>query len=104
MNKLCWSCICAVSLLLLSGCATVEKTPAIALTGDIHVDGPNAVDHGPPRDKVLWEYRTAAADMRSGNYDQAKQYLDDALQRLGGIYGKDKEARKARGYFNEESR
>ncbi|MDB6018066.1 MAG: Tetratricopeptide 2 repeat protein [Pedosphaera sp.] len=104
MNKFCWPCICTVSLLLMSGCVTVEKGPAIALTGDIRVDGPNAIAHGPARDKVLWEYRAAAADMRSGNYDQAKQYLDDALLSLGGVFGKDKEARKARGYFNEEAR
>jgi hypothetical protein len=95
--------LAAAFALLVGGCAT-EKEPPLALTGDIRVDGPNAIDHGPARDKLLWQYRTAAADMRSGNYDQAKQYLDDALLRLGGIYGKDKNAQKARSYFHEESR
>src|SRR2546428_8336420 len=30
--------------------------------------------------------------------------LDDSLARLQGIYGKDKEAQKSRGYFNEEAK
>src|SRR5262249_33603495 len=76
----------------------------IALTGNIMIDGPNAIANGPPRDKVLWQYRTAAACMRSTNYAQAKEYLDDALLRLGGIYGKDKDAQKARSYFHEEAK
>ncbi len=91
------------SLLFLGGCVT-EQRNTVVLTGNIMVDGPNAIEHGPPRDKVLWEYRTAAAAMRHGNYALAKQYLDDALLQLGGIYGKDKDARKARGYFHEEAR
>jgi hypothetical protein len=92
----------AVPVLLFTGCATEHK-PAVVLTGNILVDGPNAIANGPPKDKVLWEYRTAAADMRTGNYQQAKQYLDDALLMLGGIYGKDKGAQKARSYFSKES-
>jgi len=74
------------------------------LTGDIMVDGPNAIEHGPRRDKVLWEYRTAAAAMRQGKFDLAKQYLDDALTTLQGIYGPDPDARKARGYFHAEAK
>src|ERR1700757_3291466 len=92
----------AVPLLLVTGCAT-EHRPAVSLTGNILVDGPNEIANGRPRDKVLWEYRTAAADMRTGNYQQAKQYLDEALLTLGGIYGKDKSAQKARSYFSKES-
>jgi hypothetical protein len=42
--------------------------------------------------------------MRQGKFDMARQYLDDALQRLGGIYGPDPEARKARGYFHAEEK
>src|SRR5262249_27828087 len=56
------------------------------------------------KDKTLWEYRTAVAALRRGQYGEAKPLLDDALLTLGGITTADKEARKARGYFHEESR
>lgn len=91
-------------LLALAGCASGPKRPELVLTGNIMVDGPNAIDHGPPRDKVLWEYRTAAAAMRQGNFDVARPYLDHALTTLQGIYGPDPNARKARGYFHSESK
>src|SRR5438094_6163915 len=35
----------AALLLLLPGCATTDPKPAVALTGDILVDGPNAIAH-----------------------------------------------------------
>ncbi|MBI3853449.1 MAG: hypothetical protein HY298_24645 [Verrucomicrobia bacterium] len=89
--------------LLFTGCATTPQHN-IALTGDIMVDGPKMIAEGPPRDKVLWQYRTAAAAMRRGDFATAKPLLDDALLTLGGIYGKDAEARKARGYFSREAR
>ncbi len=91
-----------LSLVLLLGCAT--RQPSVVLTGNIMVDGPNAIATGPAKDKVLWQYRTAAAAMRRGEFELAKTYLDDALLTLGGIYGKNKSARQARGYFNEEAR
>ena len=90
------------ALVLCSGCAT--PPPKVPLTGNIMVDGPKMMAEGPPRDKVLWEYRTAAAAMRQGNYAVAKQYLDDALLTLGGIYGHDLDAKKSRGYFNKEAK
>lgn len=68
------------------------------------VDGPRMIAEGPPRDRVLWQYRTAAAAMRRGQFDAAKPLLDDALLTLGGVYGKDAEARKSRGLFNKEAR
>ena len=46
------------------GCATKGARHPVVLTGNIMVDGPEAIADGPPRDKVLWEYRTAAAAMR----------------------------------------
>src|SRR5689334_704796 len=107
MKKCCWACFAAVSLsvsLLISGCATTERHNSVALTGNIAVDGPNAIANGPKRDKVLWEYRTAAADLRRGQFQDAKAMLDDALLTLGGIYGKDKNAKQARGYFHEEAK
>ena len=62
------------------------------------------MEHGPKRDRVLWEYRTAACAMRRGQFADAKQLLDDALVTLGGIYGPDKDAKRARGYFSPEGR
>ena len=93
--------LCVV--LFLIGCASTP-THRVPLTGDIMVDGPKMIAEGPPRDKVLWQYRTASAAMRRGQFDVAKPLLDDALLTLGGVYGKDAEARKARGLFNKEAR
>src|ERR1041384_2988515 len=96
--------VLAVIPLVFVGCATTQPKRAVVLTGDIMVDGPNAIEHGPPRDKVLWQYRTAAAAMRQGKFDLAKQYLEDALTTLQGIYGSDPNAKKARGYFHAEAK
>ncbi len=87
----------------MAGCATT-KPPAVPLTGDILTDAPNAIANGPARDRVLWKYRLAAAAMRQGKFDVAKQNLDDALLTLGGIYGKDPNAKKARSYFEAEAK
>ena len=101
--KLLWQPALLAAVVVLAGCATTKKPP-VALTGDIMTDAPNAIANGPPRDKVLWQYRLAAAAMRQGKWDMAKQNLDDALLTLGGIYGKDKDAKKARSYFHAEAR
>jgi hypothetical protein len=98
-----WQPTLLAALLIVAGCATTTKHQ-VALTGDITVDAPNAIANGPPRDKVLWQYRLAAAEMRQGKYDAAKQNLDDALLTLGGIYGKDADAKKARSYFHAEAK
>ncbi len=98
-----WQPTLLAAFLTVAGCATTTKHQ-VALTGDITVDAPNAIANGPPRDRVLWEYRLAAAAMRQGKYDLAKQNLDDALLTLGGIYGKDPNAKKARGYFHAEAK
>jgi tetratricopeptide (TPR) repeat protein len=92
-----------ILLLLTVGCAATRQ-PQIPLTGDITVDGPKMIAEGPPRDKVLWQYRSAAAAMRRGDFATARMLLDDALLTLGGIYGKDSEARKSRSLFVRESR
>ena len=86
-----------------SGCATTPQHP-VALTGDILVDGPNMIANGSPRDKVLWQYRTAAAAIRRAKFDEAKALLDDALLSISGIVANDKNARQSRGYFHEESK
>ena len=92
-----------IALLIFTGCASTTQ-PRVPLTGDILVDGPNMIAGGPPRDRVLWQYRTASAAMRRGQFEVAKPLLDDALLTLGGVYGKDAEARKSRGLFNKEAR
>lgn len=96
------ACLLAV-VSVLAGCASAPKQQ-VTLTGNLLTDGPNAISSGPQRDRVLWQYRTAAASMRQGNYAMAKQMLDDALTTLQGIYGPDKSARKARGYFSGEAK
>jgi hypothetical protein len=101
--KLLWQPTLLAVLLTVAGCATTTKHE-VALTGNVMVDAPNAIANGPPRDRVLWEYRLAAAAMRQGKFDVAKQNLDDALLTLGGIYGKDKDAQKARSYFHAEAK
>jgi hypothetical protein len=90
-------------ILLLTGCASTPQ-PRVTLTGDILVDGPRMITNGPPKDKVLWQYRTAAAAMRRGDYPYSRELLDDALLTLGGVYGSDKAARQARSYFHEEAK
>jgi hypothetical protein len=90
-------------MLVFSGCATTPQH-TVPMTGNILVDGPNMIADGPRKDKVLWQYRTAAAAMRQGKFDVAKPLLDDALLTLGGIYGPDAEARKSRNLFSSESR
>jgi tetratricopeptide (TPR) repeat protein len=98
-----WQATLLAAFLAVTGCATTTKHQ-VALTGDIMVDGPNAIANGAPRDRVLWEYRMAAAAMRQGKFNVAKQNLDDALLTLGGIYGKDADAKKARSYFHAEAK
>jgi tetratricopeptide (TPR) repeat protein len=87
----------------LAGCAT-ERTVPLKLTGDPIVDGENAITNGPARDRVLWEYRTALAAMRRGQFDLAKRHLDDAIARISSVYGKDAAARKSRGTFSAEAK
>ena len=96
--------ILAAVALALAGCASVDSKQYVVLTGDMMVDGPNSIAHGPAKDKAMWQYRTAAAAMRQGKFDLAKQYLDEALATLQGIYGSDPNAKKSRGYFHSEAK
>ena len=102
MKQFFWLSLLAVSLVL-GGCAT-DMGPRPHLTGDPLVDGPAAIARGPAKDKLLWQYRMAAQYMRRGQYAEAKPLLDDALASIGGIFGRDKDAKKARGYFNAEAK
>ena len=103
----CWAVgarlLLGFALVVLAGCASAPKDN-VPRTGNILVDGPNLAQHGPPKDRVLWEYRTGAAAMRAGDYALAKQMFDDALLTLGGIYADDPSARRARGLFTAESK
>ena len=89
----------AVMLVFSTGCATYSEGPAsnaASATG--------SAPQASRRDQVLWSYRNAALAMRAGRFDQAKVELEDALARLGGIYGPDKAASSARRLFNEEAK
>jgi hypothetical protein len=86
----------------MAGCATTP--PPVPLTGDIFKDAPASIEKGPPRDKMLWQYRLALAEMRHGQFDAARPLLDDALRTLVGMYGQDAEARKSRHLFQQESK
>jgi len=48
-----WQPTLLAGLLTLAGCAAT--TQQVPLTGNVMVDGPNAMANGPPRDRVLWE-------------------------------------------------
>lgn len=93
-----------LGLLLCSGCASTSQGTPLHLTGDPLVDGPNAIANGPPRDRVLWQYRMAAAAMQRGQFADAKRDLDDALARVGGIFTADPNSRQARSYFKAEAK
>jgi len=103
MKLLCSLSLLGVSLLL-AGCESTRYHPAPPLTGDPLIDGPREIQTGPPKDKVLWQYRTSLADMNHGKFAEAKQLLDDALGRIEGVFGKDESARKSRGYFAAEAK
>ncbi|HVY69061.1 MAG TPA: hypothetical protein VHH73_03995, partial [Verrucomicrobiae bacterium] len=91
------------ALLLIAGCAS-EPRHTVARTGDPLADGHAEIAQGPPKDRVLWEYRTAATAIRRGQFADAKQTLDDALLTLSGVAANDPSARKARGYFASEAK
>ena len=94
---------CALALAATS-CATAEKKTPVQITGNLLIDGPNAIANGPARYKVLWQYRTALAYMRRGDFAQSKAILDDALLRIGSVFGNDDSAKKSRGYFRKEAK
>ena len=89
-------------LIGVTGCATAPKP--LPLKGDVFHDAPLSIEQGPPRDKLLWQYRLALAEMRRGQFAAAKPVLDDALLTLNGLYGKDSEARKSRRLFQQEAK
>jgi hypothetical protein len=104
-TAICWlSWGSILAIVLLGGCATSRPAYSWPRTGDPIVDGKTAIELGPERDRVLWQYRTAVAAMRLGQFAEARPLLDDALATLGGIHGPDRNARRARGMFSAERR
>lgn len=91
-------------LALLAGCVTTSQRSNVPMTGDLQTDARRSINEGPAKDRVLWEDRLAAVDMRKGEFGEAKRVLDDVLSTLGGITAGDKSARAARGVFSEESK
>ena len=99
--------ICTVAVCLASaGCSSTPKRSAAYFprTGDPIADGKTMIATGPPKDRVLWECRAAAAAMRRAQFSEAKQLLDSALLTMGATIVNDKSARKARSFFSEESK
>lgn len=92
------------SWFLVAGCTTTATSPQIPYTGDPVKDGQAWIEQGPPKDKVLWQYRTALHAMRRSDFPLAAGLLDDAILNLGAMMQPDRAARQARSYFNEEAR
>ncbi|MBK9990190.1 MAG: hypothetical protein IPP19_05485 [Verrucomicrobia bacterium] len=91
-------------VIFFAGCATVPPPPSVPFTGDPVVDGNAHLAVAPARDRVLWEYRVAAAALRRGLYDEAKAKLDNALAAAAANYGQvNSEAAKSRRMFRNES-
>lgn len=97
----------SVASLIFSGCVELPDEPAPRSRATTMAAPAPAGDarlaNIPDRDRVLVEYRLAAASLRAGNFDDAKKQLDDALLRIGGVIsGPDDAARRSRGLFTAE--
>ncbi len=57
----------------------------------------------PEKDRVLYDYHAAATALRQGRDDEAKEKLDDAIMRIGGIVTNSADAKRARSLFSAES-
>ncbi|MDX1566102.1 MAG: hypothetical protein R3236_11880 [Phycisphaeraceae bacterium] len=90
--------------LLLTGCQSTSPYRDLPLTGDPIQDGLIYIEQGPPKDKVLWQYRTALRAMRKSDFELSERLFDDAILNLGGMMQPDRTARQSRSYFQEESR
>lgn len=96
--------ILAAIAIAAGGCASSDYAKRPQLTGDPVVDGKNAIQYGPAKDRVLWQYRVALTCLRKGDYEEARRMLDEAIARIGGIYTSDSDAKKARSFFHHEGR
>lgn len=103
-----WLLGVALGTVLLSGCATASRPPSAAeggatASGRSGTAADRRVQAVAERDRVLFNYRMAASALRAGDHQVAKEKLDDAILRIGGIITNDAEAARARGLFNAES-
>lgn len=88
---------------MLAGCVTAPDEPAPRVgRGGASAAADRGAPEVPERDRVLFDYRTAATSLRAGRYDVAKTHLDDAITRIGGIIANDADAARARGLFSAE--
>jgi hypothetical protein len=105
--------VVALATAALAGCTTAPGNGRLARhtdaieSGRATTDGRTAADRRvasiAERDRVLFDYRTAASALRAGDYDDARARLDDAILRIGGIITNDAQAAKARRLFSAES-
>jgi tetratricopeptide (TPR) repeat protein len=87
----------------LAGCETFDESAARPAVPRAAPLGDQRLAFTPERDLVLGEYRLAASAMRAGHFTDAREKLDDALRRIGGLVsGPDDAARRARGLFTAE--
>jgi hypothetical protein len=90
--------------LFFTGCATLPPALVITYTGDPVVDGKAQLDVAPVKDRVLWQYRIAAAALRHGQDAEAQAQLDSARAATAGALAiSSPEAAQARGTFHAES-
>ena len=100
-----WRLLLACGLVLgVAGCESPPPPHVVTMTGDPVTDGEAMLAITPEKDKLLTQCETAAIAMDRGRFPEAKQLLDSAIARIGGIYGRDKTAQQARSYFHAESK
>lgn len=76
--------------------------PMPVLKGDLATEIKD-MTNAPVKDRVVWEYRIAAQQLRLGNFDVAKSLLDDALRIVASNMGHSPNAAAAR-VFSESSK
>lgn len=90
------------ALLLLAGCAHAPAPRTVRTGGDYVSNAGALLASAPPKDRVLWECRIAAADLRAGRWDEARALLDAAIPLIGGIIADSADAAQARSLFHPE--
>lgn len=91
------------ALALVSGCATGDLDSPRDVNRAVTDAAERRVPAVPEKDRVVFDYHAAAAALRQGRDDEAKEKLDDAIARIGGIIANSADARKARSLFSAES-
>lgn len=93
-----WAVVALFLAVAVGGCATDGGGAGGS------VSGPGTAATKPNnKDRLLQNYRAAAADMRAARFADAKPLLDEALLTLGGLSAGDKSAAKSRSLFRSES-